>query len=126
MRNPYIYAITGLMTFALAACGGAQEPTTDASGNWDGQLIGESTALTLPFTMSLDQSDTKLTGTLALAGSPAIPISGEVDDNRVTISSGYQSANLEILGTVDNSTMIGTMTLNLAGQPLEGSFTATK
>ena len=125
MPNPYIYMVTCLLAFVLAACGGAaQGSATDVSGNWGGQL--NSGIVPIPFTMLLSQRGTTLTGSLGLAGSPALPISGEVDNNRVTLASGYQEANLQILGTVSGATMTGTMTLNLAGQPIAGDFTATK
>lgn len=125
MRNPYAYVITCLLAFVLAACGDAtQGSATDVSGNWSGQL--NSGIVPIPFTMLLNQRGKTLTGSIALAGSPALPISGEVDNNRVTLASGYQEANLQILGTVTGATMTGTMTLNLAGQPMAGDFTATK
>ncbi|CAA9362007.1 MAG: hypothetical protein AVDCRST_MAG93-7711 [uncultured Chloroflexia bacterium] len=114
MRNPYVYVITCLLAFVLTSCGGSgptQDPATDVSGDWSGQLTTD--IIPLPFTMSLSQRDTSLTGTLALADSPAIPISGEVVNNRIMLSSGYQDVNLEILGTVDNDTMTGVMALNL-------------
>lgn len=125
MRNPYSYVVICLLAFALAACGGGtQGSATDVSGDWSGQLNGG--IVPIPFTMLLSQRGTSLTGTLAIAGSPAIPIRGEVDNNRVMLSSGYQEANLQILGTVDGATITGTMTLSLAGQPIAGDFTATK
>ena len=125
MRNPYHYVITCLLAFVLAACaGGNQSPTTDVDGDWTGQLRGG--VVSIPFTMSLSQQGTSLTGTLSLADSPAIPVSGEVEDNRVSISSGYRDVNLSISGTVNNNTMTGSMTLNLAGQPITGDFTATR
>lgn len=125
MRNPYLYVITCLLAFALVACaGGAQSPVADVDSDWTGRLNGG--VVSIPFTMSLSQEGTNLTGTLSMADSPAIPVSGEVEDNRVTISSGYRDVNLRVGGTVNGDTMTGTMTLNLAGQPITGDFTATR
>lgn len=63
MRDPYVYVITCLLAFVLTACGDAtQNPATDVSGDWSGQLTTD--IVPLPFTMSLSQRNMNLTGTL--------------------------------------------------------------
>lgn len=123
MQNPYSYVVVLFLAFVLAACGG-QGSVADVSGNWSGELVGD--VGSAPFTMSLTQSGTSVTGTFAFADSPSISISGTIANSLITIGAQDASGSIQISGTVTGDTMSGTMTISVGEQTGTGNFTATR
>lgn len=123
MRNPYSYLVMLFLTLILAACGG-QSSVADVSGNWSGELVGDTGSA--PFTMSLTQSGTNVTGTFAFVNSPEISISGTVANGVITIGAEDASGSIQISGTVGGNNMSGTMTISVGEETGTGNFTATR
>ncbi len=110
------------LTFVFAARSG-QGSVADVSGNWSGKLVGDIGSA--PFTMSLTQSGTSVTGTFAFVDSPEILISGTIANSLIKIGAQDASGSIQISGTVTGDTMSGTMTISVGEQTGTGNFTAT-
>lgn len=107
------------LAFVLAACGGQ-----GSVADWSGALVGD--VGSAPFTMSLTQSGTSVTGTFAFADSPSISISGTIANSLITNSAQDASGSIQISGTVTGDTMSGTMTISVGEQTGTGTFTAIR
>lgn len=122
MQRSSSYFVLLVLVFLLTACGG--RGAIDVGGTWNGTLTGSGGSA--PFSMTLTQSGTNVTGTFGFTGSPTISVSGVIANNLVTVGAQDQSGSIQINGAVDGNTMTGTMTLTVGGQTGTGNFTATR
>ncbi len=120
MRHRYSYLIALLLTLVLAACGG--QTAGDVSGTWNGTIANTGA----PIVLQLTQSGTSLSGTLSLAATTGIPVTGTAADNLVSLSYQDTSLSLQIAASVNGSSMQGTITATDTEGTFSSSFTASK
>ncbi len=122
MRSIYNYALLLFLTLFLSACG--SQHAANVSGNWNGEFVAAGGSA--PFSMSLVQDGSSVSGTFAFIASPAFFISGTAADNLVSVGAQDESGGIQIHGSVSGDTMTGTMTLRIGDRAGVGDFTATK
>ncbi len=120
--------MTRLMTIALLAVWCAAAPVfaqVDVSGSWTFNI--ENPQGTAEREYVLEQDGNTISGNTILGGGRDIPVSGTIDGNDITLSWSVdaqgQAITISASGTVDGSTMSGTLNFGGAGS---GSFTASR
>jgi hypothetical protein len=109
--------VVGLLAFVLSGCASVEGPKTAAAtppanvnGTWKGGYVGG----TAEYTVVLQQTGSKVTGTLSGAGTDDGPIDGVVDGNSIRLMErdGYGSTpalivkNNQIAGYVRGTTLM--------------------
>jgi hypothetical protein len=84
LRKATVPILGLLIVFALAGCASTQSsnmPPANVTGTWTGSMAGGART----YTLVLNQSGTRVTGTLTGAGTADGPIEGIVDGNTVKL-----------------------------------------
>lgn len=122
MHHRKVYLAILFLVLVLAACGGQTDTESSVSGTWNGQIAETGEAIVLELT----QSDTDVTGTVTVEGSP-IAVTGTALGTIVSLSAEGLNGMVKIDANASGSTMQGTIVISLAnGQNVSATFTATR
>lgn len=106
------WAVAAVAVLAFVAVGAAQEKPANVAGKWE--MTWEGPRGTQTSTLTLEQDGDKLKGTMSGRRGDT-PITGMVKGKSVTITVERETPNgkftQEFKGTVDGSTMKGTLTM---------------